>query len=165
MNDNTQSVFSFSNLAQYPTYIDQISAWFFEEWGGGIEERTFEQFSEDLNERMNIDKLPVAFVALASGDLIGTASLICNEISSLPRYKHWLASVFVAPEHRRQGWGTKIVRTAVQIAPRYGIDKLFLYTHNHIDFYQQLGWQYVETVQYRNRDAMILGYSLQARLT
>lgn len=159
MNDDAQADFSLSSLAQYPTFVNQISGWFFEEWGGGIEGRTFGQFSELLNERMNIDKLPVAFVALASGDLIGTASLICNEISSLPRYKHWLASVFVTPEHRRQGWGTKIVRASVQIAPDYGIDKLVLYTHSHIDFYQQLGWEYLETVQYRNRDAMILGYS------
>ena len=160
MNDDTRSDFSLSNLAQDPTYIDQISVWFFEEWGDGIEGRTVEQFSEVLNERMNIDKLPVAFVALASGDLIGTVSLICNEISSLPQYEHWLASLFVAPEHRRQGWGAKIVRAAVQIAPEYGIDKLFLYTHSHTDFYQQLGWEYVETVLYRKRDARILGYSL-----
>ena len=159
MNDNTRSDFSLSSLAQYPTYVDQISAWFFEEWGDSVEGRTIGQFSEVLIERMNIDKLPVAFVALASDELIGTASLICNEISSLPRYKHWLASVFVDPEQRRQGWGTKIVRAAVQIAPDYGIDKLFLYTRSHIDFYQQLGWEYVETLQYKNRDAMILGYS------
>ncbi len=160
MNDDTRSDFSLSNLTQYPTYVDQISAWFFDEWGDGVEGRTVDHFSEVLIERMNIDKLPVAFVALVPGELIGTASLICNEISSLPRYKHWLASVFVAPEHRRQGWGTKIVRAAVQIAPDYGIDKLFLYTRSHIDFYQQLGWEYVETVQYRNRDAMILGCAL-----
>jgi len=160
MNDDTRSDFSLSSLAQYPTYVDQISAWFFEEWGDGVEGRTIGQFSDVLIERMNIDKLPVAFVALASDELIGTASLICNEISSLPRYKHWLASVFVDPGQRRQGWGTKIVRAAVQIAPDYGIDKLFLYTRSHIDFYQQLGWEYVETLQYRNRDAMIMGYSL-----
>ncbi len=160
MNDDTRSDFSLSNLAQDPTYIDQISVWFFEEWGDGIEGRTVEQFSEVLNERMNIDKLPVAFAALASEELIGTASLICNEISSLPQYEHWLASVFVAPEHRRQGWGTKIVRAAVQIAPDYRIEKLFLYTRSHIDFYQPLGWEYVETVQYGNRDAMILRYTL-----
>lgn len=159
MNDDTRSDFSLSSLAQYPTYVDQISAWFFEEWGDSVEGRTIGQFSEVLIERMNIDKLPVAFVALASDELIGTVSLICNEISSLPRYKHWLASVFVAPEHRRQGWGTKIVRATVQIAPDYGIDKLFLYTRSHIDFYQQLGWEYVETLQYKNRDAMILEYS------
>ncbi|MFA9491584.1 MAG: GNAT family N-acetyltransferase [Anaerolineales bacterium] len=159
MNDDTRSDFSLSSLAQYPTYVDQISAWFFEEWGDGVEGRTIGQFSEVLIERMNIDKLPVAFVALASDELIGTASLIGNEISSLPRYKHWLASVFVDPEQRRKGWGTKIVRAAVHIAPDYGIDKLFLYTRSHIEFYQQLGWEYVETLQYKNRDATILGYS------
>ena len=160
MNDDAQSDFTFSCLARYPTYVDQISAWFFEEWGDEVEGRTVGQFSEGLNERMNIDKLPLAFVALASGDLIGTASLIYNEISSLPRYKHGLASVFVAPKLRRRGWGAKIVRAVVQIAPDYGIDELFLYTRRHTDFYQQLGWEYVQTVQYRNRDAMILGYPL-----
>ena len=160
MNDDTRSDFSLLSLTQYPACVDLISAWFFEEWGDGLEGRTVEQYSEVLNDRMNIDKLPVAFVALVSGDLIGTASLIYNEISSLPRYKYWLASVFVAPEHRRQGWGAKIVRAAVQFAPEYGIDKLFLYTRSHMDFYQQLGWEYVETVQYGNRDAMILRYTL-----
>ena len=160
MNDDTRPDFSLSSLAQYPTYLDQISVWFFEEWGDGVEGRTVGQFSEVIIERMNIDKLPVAFVALVSEELIGTASLISNEICSLPRYKHWLASVFVAPEHRRQGWGTKIVRAAVQFAPDYGIDKLFLYTRSHTDFYQQLGWEYVETVQFRKRDAMILRYTL-----
>jgi GNAT superfamily N-acetyltransferase len=160
MNDDTRSDFSLSSLAQYPTYLDQISVWFFEEWGNELEGRTVEQYSEVLNDRMNIDKLPVAFVALASEELIGTASLIYNEISSLPRYKYWLASVFVSPAHRRQGWGAKIVRAAVQFAPDYGIDKLFLYTRSHTDFYQQLGWEHVETVQYRKRDALILGYTL-----
>lgn len=160
MNDEPQSEFVLSCLAQFPSHVHQISTWLFEEWGDDVEGRTIKQFSDVLNNRMNIDVLPMAFVAIASGEHIGTASLVCNEISSLGQYKYWLASVFVTPERRRQGWGTKIVRGAIQVAPDYGIDELFLYTRSHIDFYQQLGWEHLDTVQYRNRDAMIMRHRL-----
>ena len=160
MVDKSQSDFSLSALAQYPSHVHQISEWLFEEWGDDVEGRTIKQYSDVLKHRMNVDELPVAFVALASDELIGTASLVCNEISSLRQYKNWLASVFVAPERRRQGWGARIVRGVVQVAPDYGIDELFLYTRSHTDFYRQLGWEYLDTVQYRNRDAMIMRHKL-----
>ena len=108
---------------------------------------------------MNLDSLPIAFVAFHRGLLIGSSSLIYNEIPSLPRYQHWLASIIVAPEMRGQGWGSKLVEESQKVAPRYGVKALYLYTRSHENFYARIGWKEIETIEYHGRDAIIMKYN------
>jgi len=51
-----------------------------------------------------------------------------------------LASLYVAPEHRGRGLGAMLVHAAVDAAAGQGVDELFLFTPDHADFYQRLGW-------------------------
>jgi hypothetical protein len=44
---------------------------------------------------MNRDKLPIAWVAHANGQLLGTAALRVHELDGRENLTHWLGGVFV----------------------------------------------------------------------
>ena len=77
---------------------------------------------------MNVDRVPIVFVALGDDDgIVGTASLIFDDLEGDPR-NPWLASVFVPPEHRKKGIASALVRTVEDAARRIGYDRLYLFT-------------------------------------
>ena len=75
----------------------------------------------ELREEMNVDRVPITFVALDDHDgLIGTAALIFDDLEGDPR-NPWLASVFVPPAHRKKGIASALVRTVEEAARRLGL--------------------------------------------
>ncbi len=58
----------------------------------------------------------MTFVASASGNLLGSAMLVAQDMDTRTDLTPWLASVFVAPEHRRQGIATKLIAQVVDAA-------------------------------------------------
>ena len=77
---------------------------------------------------MNIDRVPIAFVALDDdGGIVGTASLIFDDLEGDPR-NPWLASVYVPPEQRKKGIASALVRTVEDAARRLGYSRLYLFT-------------------------------------
>ena len=64
-----------SYLIEHPEYVAQLAQWLFEQWGSILGEKTLEARIKKLNARMNRDQLPIAWVAHANGQLLGTAAL------------------------------------------------------------------------------------------
>src|SRR5207248_11629518 len=64
-----------SYLVDYPEYIPQLAQWLFEQWDSILGEKTPEARLKKLNAHMNRDQLPIAWVAHANGQLLGTDAL------------------------------------------------------------------------------------------
>ena len=64
-----------SYLIEHPEYIPQLAQWLFEQWGPTLGEKTPEKRIKKLKRHMNRNKLPIAWVAYANGQLLGTAAL------------------------------------------------------------------------------------------
>ena len=62
-------------LIEHPEYISQLAQWLFEQWGSILGEETPEARIKKLKTHMNRDKLPIAWVAHANGQVLGTAAL------------------------------------------------------------------------------------------
>jgi GNAT superfamily N-acetyltransferase len=101
-----------SYLIDHPEYIPQLAQWLFEQWDVILGEKTPEARIEKLKAHMNRDELPIAWVAHASGQLLGTAALRVHDLEGREDLTPWLGGVFVASHFRRQGIGAALCATA-----------------------------------------------------
>ena len=147
-------------LVERPDLVEQVSAWGFAEWGHLNPGQTLEERTARIRGKMNVDRVPIAFVALdEEGRIVGTASLIFDDLEGDPR-NPWLASVFVRPEHRKKGIASALVRTVEDAARRLGYSRLYLFTSSAPALYAGLGWQALEQRVYRGEHIQVMDKSL-----
>ncbi|MBR2817965.1 MAG: GNAT family N-acetyltransferase [Reyranella sp.] len=147
-------------LVERPDLVEQVSVWGFAEWGHLNPGQTLEERTARIRGKMNVDRIPIAFVALdEEGRIVGTASLIFDDLEGDPR-NPWLASVFVRPEHRKKGIASALVRTVEDAARRLGYSRLYLFTSSAPALYAGLGWQALEQRVYRGEHIQVMDKSL-----
>ena len=147
-------------LVERPDLVAQVAAWGFAEWGHLNPGETLEQRVVRIRGKMNVDRIPVAFVALDDADdIVGTASLIFDDLEGDPR-NPWLASVFVLPTHRRKGIASALVRAVEATARRLGYSRLYLFTSTAPDLYAGLGWRPLERRDYRGEHIQVMDRTL-----
>src|SRR2546421_4228276 len=100
-----------SYLIEHPEYVPQLAQWLFEQWGSTLGEETREARIKKLKTHMNRDQLPIAWVAHANGQLLGTAALRVHDLEGREDLTPWLGGVFVGSHFRRQGIGTALCAT------------------------------------------------------
>jgi N-acetylglutamate synthase-like GNAT family acetyltransferase len=128
-----------SYLIEHPEYIPQLAQWLFEQWDSILGEETPEARIKKLKAHMNRDKLPIAWVAHASGQLFGTAALRVHDLERREDLSPWLGGVFVASHFRRQGIGAALCATVEDEARSRGIETLYLFTLDKQAWYSRLG--------------------------
>lgn len=149
-------------LVERPDLADQVAVWGYAEWGHLNPGETLEQRRLRIRGKMNVDRVPVAFVALdEAGAIIGTASLIFDDLDGDPR-NPWLASVFVPPEQRGKGIASALVRTVEDSARRIGYSRLYLFTTSAAALYARLGWRALERRAYRGEHIQVMDRNLSS---
>lgn len=130
------------DLADCPDDVPTFAAWLNREWGhhGGL---TLADSEARLRGYLHRDRIPLALAAYVGGQPAGIVILRDHDLASRPDLKPWLSSLFVAPEFRRQGVGSVLMRSAEERARRIGLDCLYLFTRHQVALYQSLGWAIV----------------------
>lgn len=149
-------------MADRPDLIPQIVTWFYEQWGRPGSTITPAAIEAGLRQRMNRDQIPITYVYMYEDYLIGSFSLKIREMETHPQHEHWLGSVYVRADYRRQGIGSWLVQEAEFAGYKLGIRQLFLYTYDQEDFYQRLGWQTIQRPKYHQRIVAVMTRKLQA---
>ncbi len=143
-------------LADFPDFIPTLARWHHRQWShynpGDTEQGRAERMRQDLGRR----QIPTTFVALAGETLLGSASLVEHDMHDRRELSPWLASVFVAPTHRRQGVGSRLVERVVAEAGALGVKRLYLFTPDREAWYASLGWSLVERTSYMDHPAVIM---------
>ena len=103
-----------SYLIEHPEYIPQLAQWLFDHWGSILGEQTPDARIEKLKAHMSRDKLPIAWVAHADGQLFGTAALRVHDLEGREDLTPWLGGVFVGSRFRRQGIGATLFTLDLQ---------------------------------------------------
>jgi predicted N-acetyltransferase YhbS len=147
-------------LVERPDLAAQVAAWGFAEWGYLNPGETLARRMIRIEGKMNVDRVPIAFVALDDdGGIVGTASLIFDDLEGDPR-NPWLASVYVPPEQRKKGVASALVRTVEDAARRLGYTRLYLFTSTAPKLYADLGWRPLEQRDYRGDHIQIMDKTL-----
>ena len=94
-----------------------------------------------LNEHLNIDNLPITFVALIDSQPVGMSSLRAND-GIRPDLTPWLGSLVVEPNYQNQGIGRKLIEVTKNKAKELSFQRLCLFAFDPTvpKYYSRLGW-------------------------
>lgn len=144
------------DLSTAPQHIPSLAAWHHEQWSYLNPDKTVEERIDELREHLGDQQVPRTFIALDDQQLMGSASLIEDDMDTHPEFTPWLASVFVSPLHRKQGVGAALVRRVMTAAEESGITTLSLFTPDQEHFYRQLGWHTIARELYASAEVVIM---------
>lgn len=143
-------------LCDHPQHIPELGKWLFGEWGHLNVGDTLEARTERLRLHSGRLVVPTTLIALEGDTLVGSASLVGNDLAIRPRLGPFLASVFVRPEQRKKGIASALVRRAVSDATSLNYTKLYLITHDQQKLYANLGWSPLEEMEYRGESITLM---------
>ena len=135
-------------LADRREFIPTVARWHHAEWGHLRPRETVEDRVGRVERDCGHFEVPTTFVASAGAQVLGSASLVENDMETRKELSPWLSGVFVAPEHRRRGVGAALVERVVREAHALGIRRLYLYTPGSGTLYLRLGWSIRERTFY-----------------
>jgi N-acetylglutamate synthase-like GNAT family acetyltransferase len=144
------------NLEGHKEFISKLAGWHHAQWANLNPGETLEARISRYHERMESDGLPLMFVALSDGVLLGSASLLKHDMDTRMDLSPWLASVYVAAEHRRKGVGEALVARIVEEARSLGHETLYLFTPDKAAFYAKRGWSSMENTEYQGESIEIM---------
>ena len=131
-------------------HLATVAQWLFNQWGHKNPNNTIETVIEKLSQKRSSNGLESTFVAIDSSAPIGVCRLTSADMSVKPELSPWLASVFVPPELRHKNIGRSLCEHCFQYAINKDFSQLYLYTPDKEHFYNQMGWQTIEKLNYKN---------------
>ena len=150
------------HLARHTDAIRTVATWIQTEWQRSFLDATYQELLSELEGRTTPHRVPETFVALDGDRLVGTASIVKHDMSTRSELSPGLSAVYVPPEFRNRGIGSKLVRVAMEEAEILGVKRLYLFTPDAIGFYTRLGWNVFEETTYRSLDVVIMLYEIEA---
>lgn len=128
-------------LDQHRDLVATLADWHHAQWGRLFDDWDIEVVRAELEGHATRRTLPTTLVMVEDSKPLGSVSLVLEDAPEFcDQGSPWLASLYVAPEHRGHGLGAQLVHAAVDAAAGQGIDQLFLFTPEHANFYERLGW-------------------------
>jgi GNAT superfamily N-acetyltransferase len=143
-------------LADHPRHISTVALWLYEEWGRLNPGDSLEGRVARLSTHTGRPGIPTTLIALENETLLGSASLVENDLTSHPHLTPFMASVYVQPDHRRRGIATVLVQKVMATANQLGVNILYLITHDQQRLYTKLGWAALEELDYRGESVTLM---------
>lgn len=133
--------FSVSRLCKVPSFAPALAEAHAREWGHLYAHWNQEAALADFRlEKVNSD-LPTTWVAHhSSGILLGSVSLVLDDLPGHPGLNPWLASLFVFPRFRGRGLGRMLTQTALDFLAEHRHPHAFLFTEDKASFFSKFGF-------------------------
>ena len=135
---------SIEYLAQHPEFIPTLAQATLDHYRDILRDETLEMRHAKLRSHMHTDRLPLALVAFAGGELFGMGALREHDLPGHEELTPWLGGMFVLPQHRRRGIGAALCRALEEKAWLMGFPALYLFTLDQQRLYARLGWQQLQ---------------------
>ncbi|MBK6779279.1 MAG: GNAT family N-acetyltransferase [Gemmatimonadetes bacterium] len=154
------TVLRFASLADHPEAVPLLAAWHHAEWAPIIRDWPLALAEAELAAQQRRGTIPSTLIAFEQERLVGSASLLDEDMPDFPAFTPWLASVFVVPDRRGAGIGTALVHQTLADARGLGAARLYLYTTEAEGWYAARGWRVVERRAARGTPGVIMSYDL-----
>jgi len=136
-------------LKDKPEHLIQLARWHHAEWAHLNPDRCLEERVEYMRTHLAGEPVPTTFLVEHDGQVLGSASLVVEDMDTHPELTPWLASVFVTPRHRHKGIASMLVERVMEHARQHGIARIYLFTPDRERLYAQLGWRLFTREHYR----------------
>ncbi|HEY7883356.1 MAG TPA: GNAT family N-acetyltransferase [Cellvibrionaceae bacterium] len=150
------------DLAHCPEHAEQIALWQHQECEReGIASKLSQRRAKLSRHLDPHQPIPRTWLVLINSAPAACLSLISyhhrgQEHRWQPGDPLWVSSVYVLPQHRRQGIARHLLDYAEHRARHLGADSLWLMTEDRQDFYRHLGWQWVRNTRLSGRELSLM---------
>jgi predicted N-acetyltransferase YhbS len=150
--------FRIDYLADHPELAEVLAGWHHREWQALMPEWSLADALAELRGHTGRRQVPTTLVAIDLGDgrPLGSASLLAADLPGWEHLSPWLASVYVVPERRGQGLGSRLVGRAAEEAAALSIPALYLFTAGQQAYYERLGWAALERARHHRAEVSIM---------
>lgn len=131
-------------LADYPEYLPKLAKYWAAEWAHLYQDWDETTARREVEAQRTDGRMPLTLVALEGADLLGSVSLIFDDLSGHEHLNPWLASLYVLPAHRGKSVGSALLKKAEQIFQKNGFYEAYLFTETAHKFFEKLEWRFVE---------------------
>ena len=125
-------------LAEHPESLHELAAWYLSEWEPYYGADGPGDALAELRSRCNRAEIPIGFVAVEDGQIIGTAAL---DVDAATECVPSVVGLLVRPSQRRRGVATALLGRAEDLAKALGYSHLFISTVVLGDLLVRLGWR------------------------
>lgn len=146
------------HLSDHKDAIPTIVSWIYDQWHPMFPEMTLDGLAAGFADHTTPKKIPETFVVLLEDEIIGTATIVENDMETRLDLTPWLAAVYVKSEYRSQGIGSRLVQALMDEAAALGIERFYLFTPDRVSFYARLGWKILEETEYRGENVTVMYY-------
>jgi N-acetylglutamate synthase-like GNAT family acetyltransferase len=143
------------DLREEPQHIHILAEWHHHQWSSLNPDGSLEKRIAKMQDYLSDDFVPSTLIA-KTDKLLGSAAIVENDMDTKPELTPWLASVFVAPQYRNQGIGSQLVKQLMDEAKQAGIETIYLFTPDQVNFYQKLGWEVFSSEEYRGHSVTVM---------
>lgn len=144
------------DLKEIPDIISMLAKWHHEQWSYLSPQTSLENRIEKYYKYLGEALIPSTYVACENSTVMGSASIVKHDMKTRMEYSPWLASVYVHPEHRCKGIGSRLVSYVMATAEKNGLESLYLFTPDKEKFYKRLGWTTIHNESYNNTQVSIM---------
>lgn len=147
-------------LREHTQLIPALARWHQAEWASVHPEMDVAAWEREFSAHA-IFSLPLTLVATDSqGQLLGSASLVMDDMEQQVPWSPWLANVLVLPDARRRGIGAALISAIADRALAIGHAQLYLFTTDQQDFYRERGWMPIEDRVHHGKSVTLMRRSL-----
>ena len=127
--------FRLSPLCEARAHAPQLAAWHAAEWAHLYQGWDEAAALRDLLSEPADGSLPLTLIAHDDRQLLGSVSLIMDDLPGWSQCNPWLASFFVAPPHRRRGIGAALLRAALSRLATSPCARVYLFTESRAEYF------------------------------
>ncbi len=151
------------SAAQTTEYLKLLAQWHHNEWLHLNPGATLEQRIVRYQKSIQSTVLPEIFIASHDHKLLGSVTLDKDDMDTRQYLTPWLASLYVEPDSRGLGIGSGLIQYCVDYAKQLDYKNLYLFTEEQTQFYQQRGFRFVETLEYRQVEVDLMYQNLKTQ--
>lgn len=149
-------------LCDHAHHIPTIATWQQAQWSRVSPSETIEKRKASLKNHLKTNGLPITYIALENigSGLLGSVSLVQHDLPGRLEFAPWLSRLYVANTQRCRGIGSALVKRGVEHVAQLGYSKIYVFTLEHEEFFEKLGWYKVGQVMLYGKKDTILAFDI-----
>lgn len=147
------------DLGERPDLIPVLAALHFPQWQAAHPGWTGADWEKEFSRHLGA--FPCTLLALSAQDeLLGSASLVADDMNGTVAHSPWLANVLVVPSTRGSGVGGKLITAIEEKATALGHPELYLFTEDQQALYQRRGWKTFHSMCFEGKTVSLMRKTL-----